>query len=194
MSSFSNSCNIHEPYSLHLNTSLKQSYQTSIKTDLMRIILFRTYEHLKLHIILYVFHVLIIFCSVLLSCWRSAPDVGVIFSIEWPLVSNSFLNPFAPNAPLLYPSKTSKNLTVKGCIGNKWVNWFTLVFMLVLSYKSITNLSRSPAVSLLTVVNIELRLEESYSNIVKWTPPLPGYLFSNRFERWNRITTRKVVE
>ena len=31
-------------------------------------------------------------------------------------------NPFVPNAPFLYPLKTSENLTVeKGCIGNKWV-------------------------------------------------------------------------
>ena len=38
-------------------------------------------------------------------------------------------NPFVPNAPFLYPLKTSENLTVfscfqgieKGCIGNDWV-------------------------------------------------------------------------
>ena len=38
-------------------------------------------------------------------------------------------NPFVPNAPFLYPLKTSENLTVfwcfqgveKGCIGNEWV-------------------------------------------------------------------------
>ena len=42
---------------------------------------------------------------------------------------NNLLNPFVPNAPFLYPLKTSENLTVflcfqgleKGCIGNKWV-------------------------------------------------------------------------
>ena len=42
-----------------------------------------------------------------------------------------FINPFFPNAPFLYPLKTSKNLTVfwyfqgveKGCIGNEWVNF-----------------------------------------------------------------------
>ena len=40
------------------------------------------------------------------------------------------INPLVPNAPFLYPLKTSENLTVfgffqgveKGCIGNKWVN------------------------------------------------------------------------
>ena len=42
-------------------TSLKQSYKTPVKKDLMRIILFRTYKHLKLSVILYIFHVLIIF-------------------------------------------------------------------------------------------------------------------------------------
>ena len=39
------------------------------------------------------------------------------------------LNPLVPNAPFLYPLKTSENVTVfwcfqgvgKGCIGNKWV-------------------------------------------------------------------------
>ena len=39
-------------------------------------------------------------------------------------------NPFVPNAPFLYPLKTSENRKVflcfqgveKGCIGNKWVN------------------------------------------------------------------------
>ena len=32
-------------------------------------------------------------------------------------------NPFIPNAPFLYPLKTSENFMerVKGCIGNKWV-------------------------------------------------------------------------
>ena len=47
--------------------------------------------------------------------------------------STPLLNPFVPNAPLLYPLKTSKNLTVfwcfegveKGWIGNKWVNMET---------------------------------------------------------------------
>ena len=42
-----------------------------------------------------------------------------------------FLNAFVPNAPFLYPLKTSENRTVfwyfqgveKGCIGNEWVNW-----------------------------------------------------------------------
>ena len=46
--------------------------------------------------------------------------------------SLSWLNSFAPNAPFLYPLKTSKNLTVfwcfqgveKGCIRNKWVKTF----------------------------------------------------------------------
>ena len=41
--------------------------------------------------------------------------------------ADNFLNPFIPNAPFLYPLKTSQNLTVflqiqgaeKGCIGNK---------------------------------------------------------------------------
>ena len=42
-------------------TSLKQSYKTPVKKDLMRIILFRTYKHLKLSVILYTFHFLIIF-------------------------------------------------------------------------------------------------------------------------------------
>ena len=40
------------------------------------------------------------------------------------------LNLFVPNAPFLFPLKTSENLTVfwyfqgveKGCIGNKWIN------------------------------------------------------------------------
>ena len=41
------------------------------------------------------------------------------------------INPFVPNAPFLYPLKTSENLTVfwcfqeveKGCIGNEWVKF-----------------------------------------------------------------------
>ena len=46
--------------------------------------------------------------------------------------NNAFdvINPFVPNAPFLYPLKTSENPTVfwcfqgleKGCIGNKWAN------------------------------------------------------------------------
>ena len=36
--------------------------------------------------------------------------------------SLGLFNPFVPNAPFLYPLKTSENLTVeKGCIENKWV-------------------------------------------------------------------------
>ena len=55
-------------------------------------------------------------------------------------------NPFAPNAPLLYPLKISENLTVfwcfqgveKGCIGNKWVTCqggitYTFVFPIFVS-------------------------------------------------------------
>ena len=38
--------------------SFKQSYKISVKKDWMRIILFRTYEHLKLYIILRIFHIL----------------------------------------------------------------------------------------------------------------------------------------
>ena len=41
--------------------SLNQSYKTAVQKDLMRVILFRTYEHLKLYIILYIFYVAIIF-------------------------------------------------------------------------------------------------------------------------------------
>ena len=46
-------------------------------------------------------------------------------------------NPFVPNAPILYPLKTSENRKVfqgveKGCIGNKWVKiqyrWSDLTF------------------------------------------------------------------
>ena len=46
------------------------------------------------------------------------------------IIPKSFtVNQLAPNAPFLYPLKTSENLTVfcfqgvqKGCIGNEWVN------------------------------------------------------------------------
>ena len=46
------------------------------------------------------------------------------------LFSEAVLNPFVPNAPFLYPVKTSENLTVswcfqgveKECVGNEWVN------------------------------------------------------------------------
>ena len=39
----------------------------------------------------------------------------------------SWFNPFIPNAPFLYPLKTSENLTVeKGCLGNKWVYAFMI--------------------------------------------------------------------
>ena len=63
------------------------------------------------------------------------------------------INPFVPNAPSLYPLKTSENLTIfwcfqeveKGCIGNKWVNGKTCIFkrcgkylivMKILSYEN----------------------------------------------------------
>ena len=41
--------------------SLKQSYKTPVEKDLMRKVLFRTYEHLKLYIILGMFYVLMTF-------------------------------------------------------------------------------------------------------------------------------------
>ena len=42
------------------------------------------------------------------------------------------VNPFVPNAPFLYPLKTSENLTFfgyfqsvgKGCTGNEWIKVF----------------------------------------------------------------------
>ena len=54
-----------------------------------------------------------------------------IYKLENPKnIAISHLNPFVPNAPLLYTLKASESLTVlwcfqgveKGCIGNKWVN------------------------------------------------------------------------
>ena len=47
-------------------------------------------------------------------------------------ISKGQLNRFVPNAPFLYPLKTSDNLTVslcfqeveKGSIGNKWVKGY----------------------------------------------------------------------
>ena len=60
--SFSNSYNIQEPYPLHLNTrKFETIIQNSVKKGLMRIVLFRTYELLKLYIILCIFYVPIIF-------------------------------------------------------------------------------------------------------------------------------------
>ena len=49
------------PLLKYMYINLKLSYQTPVKKDMMRIILFRTYEYLKLCIILYIFHVLRIF-------------------------------------------------------------------------------------------------------------------------------------
>ena len=53
-----------------------------------------------------------------------------------PMPPKATVNPFVPNAPFLYPLKTSENLTEnlsflmfsmgrEGWIGNKWVNAFT---------------------------------------------------------------------
>ena len=41
-------------------------------------------------------------------------------------IFSKLVNPFVPNAPFLYPLKTSENRkgVEKGCIGNKWVNVF----------------------------------------------------------------------
>ena len=59
-------------------------------------------------------------------------DVFIYYRIS--ILSNSnnlsFLNPFVPNAPFVYPLKTSENHKVfwcfhgveKRCIGNEWVN------------------------------------------------------------------------
>ena len=46
------------------------------------------------------------------------------------------LNPFVPNAPFLYPLKTSENRKVqgveKGCTGNEWVNQTHLTILEIL--------------------------------------------------------------
>ena len=53
--------NLRFPLFKYVYMSLKQSYKTPVKKNLMTIILFKTYEHLKLFIILCIFHVLITF-------------------------------------------------------------------------------------------------------------------------------------
>ena len=52
----------------------------------------------------------------------------LFISVKLQRWSNVYINSFGPNAPFLYPLKTSKNLKVfcfqgveEGCIGNKWV-------------------------------------------------------------------------
>ena len=47
---------------------------------------------------------------------------------QFSINSNMHVNPFVPNAPFLYPLKTSENLTVlcfqgveEGYLGNEWV-------------------------------------------------------------------------
>ena len=55
------------------------------------------------------------------------------------------VNPFVPNAPFLYPLKTSENLSEnlqgeeKGCVGNKWVNSLTWWCSLVISSNAFSN-------------------------------------------------------
>ena len=61
------------------------------------------------------------------SMLRHMPDVKNKTFLEIVLL----FNPFVPNAPFLYPLKTSQNRKIfwcfqeveKGCIGNKWVKW-----------------------------------------------------------------------
>ena len=48
--------------------------------------------------------------------------VGTFDIQETPRLSIQSLNLFVPNAPFLYPLKTSENLGVRKCIRNKWVN------------------------------------------------------------------------
>ena len=62
----------------------------------------------------------------------SSSKLGYVFILVF--------NPFVPNALILYPLKTSENLTFfcfqgveKGCIGNKWVHdLFMVVFKMLL--------------------------------------------------------------
>ena len=64
LSSFSNYYNIRESYPIsfiYAYISLKRSYKTPAKKNLIILILFRSYEHLKLYIIIYIFDILIIF-------------------------------------------------------------------------------------------------------------------------------------
>ena len=55
----------------------KQSYKTLVKKDLMGIILFRTYEHLKLYIIFYILYILFLINSSLYT-----PNLGNVSSIR----------------------------------------------------------------------------------------------------------------
>ena len=57
-------------------------------------------------------------------------------------------NPFVPNAPFLYPLKTSEKFTVfwcfqgveKGCIGNDWVNIRVLFVLLGYEMHNLVNI------------------------------------------------------
>ena len=66
---------------------------------------------------------------------------------------NSFFNPFVPNAPFLYPLKTSKNRNVfcfqeieKWCIGNKWIKYLT--WALYIQYNTLNHQATSPQKSI----------------------------------------------
>ena len=55
-----------------------------------------------------------------------------------PLIATIIFNPFAPNAPFLYPLKTSENRKVfwcfqgveKGCIWDEWANKYNAIKLL----------------------------------------------------------------
>ena len=74
------------PFIKYAYISLKQSYKTHVKKNLMRIILFRTYKHLKLYIILYIFHVEITFF--IYQTMHSLPKNSGLYSPNFANVSN----------------------------------------------------------------------------------------------------------
>ena len=79
--------------------------------------------------------------------------------------------PFVPNAPFLYPLKTSENLTVfqgleKGCIGNEWVkekikNLFNLNFI-PHSFPNLAVYVAYKAVPSLSALQVTLTLKNNY--------------------------------
>ena len=72
-------------------------------------------------------------------------DVKLLFGALYFEYLN-LINPFVPNAPFLFPVKTSENLKVfwrfqgveKLCIGNKWVN-YSLATILIYEAPTVRN-------------------------------------------------------
>ena len=116
-----------------MGNALKALHTNMSDIDLKRIVIFIVTLSL-FSTLFYSFYSLLYFNLYCTNCSKHGIDVFHVFRysvvVIWKYLPVSlYINPFVPDAPFLFPLKTSENLTVfwcfqgveKGCTANEWV-------------------------------------------------------------------------